>query len=343
MAKRGLAVCVLAVLAAAYCPAQRQTIQKGSGRRIDVRIVGSLTDSRELPIAGATIGLARWDAAVWQPLARTSATGAFELSVGLQVGDYKVIAAFDRFAIASGNVKVRATAGRTLKVYLRPPEYEARSDAPPDPTPPPGLLPPGSFAPPPPSLEASQAVASSDNDARPEPKPGNEELVNVFYVTNRAPTAGRPAYYSDRPFIQMKTSYGVCSVRMPPVHLPGRIERPSIWRFERVEDVDKHIVIAKRELAEGSSAFQGERRGGPYLHPWLQCRLRRCRAPNGAVVPRSEVRRRADSVQLARPGRMVAIPGGRGRSGCFRAPARRVPGTNYGGQSAADSRQYYRP
>ena len=257
MAKRGLAVCVLAVLAAAYCPAQRQTIQKGSGRRIDVRIVGSLTDSRELPIAGATIGLARWDAAVWQPLARTSATGAFELSVGLQVGDYKVIAAFDRFAIASGNVKVRATAGRTLKVYLRPPEYEARSDAPPDPTPPPGLLPPGSFAPPPPSLEASQAVASSDNDARPEPKPGNEELVNVFYVTNRAPTAGRPAYYSDRPFIQMKTSYGVCSVRMPPVHLPGRIERPSIWRFERVEDVDKHIVIAKRELAEGSSAFQG--------------------------------------------------------------------------------------
>ncbi|HUE25091.1 MAG TPA: alpha/beta hydrolase [Bryobacteraceae bacterium] len=258
MAKRGLAICLFATLAATYCPAQRQPIQEGGGRRIDVRITGSLTDSRELPIAGATIGLARWDAAVWQPLARTSATGAFEVSVALQVGDYKVIAAFGQFAIASGDVKVRATAGRTLKVYLRPSEREAQRDEAPSTTPTAGLLPAGSFAPPPPSPVASQtAVAGYHDSAGTEPKPGNDELVNVFYVTNRAPTAGRPAYYSDRPFIQMKTSYGVCSVRMPPVHLPGRIERPSIWRLERVEDVGKHIVIAKREVIEGGSAFQG--------------------------------------------------------------------------------------
>lgn len=246
------------MMAVSYCPAQTQPIQQGAGRRIDLRITGRLTDARELPIAGAAIGLARWDATVWQPLARSSATGSFELRVGLQAGAYKVIAAFGRFVIARKEVKVVNSAGRILQIYLRPSDDEARSDEPPDTTPITGLLPPGSF----PEMQGGEPVrsgvpaAGGGGGGGGGPGSANQELVNVFYITNRAPVAGVAAVYSDHPLVQMETSYGVCTVSIPPVHQPGQVERPSIFRIRKVEDVNKYIVITARELIPGEGAFQ---------------------------------------------------------------------------------------
>jgi esterase/lipase superfamily enzyme len=38
--------------------------------------------------------------------------------------------------------------------------------------------------------------------------------------------------------------YGVCEVSIPPIHVPGELESPSLWmKWEVVEDPDKHIVL----------------------------------------------------------------------------------------------------
>lgn len=38
--------------------------------------------------------------------------------------------------------------------------------------------------------------------------------------------------------------YGVCDVSIPPIHVPGELESPSLWmKWEVVEDPDKHIVL----------------------------------------------------------------------------------------------------
>jgi esterase/lipase superfamily enzyme len=240
-----------------------QAIQQGRGG-LKVRIAGQLLDFRELPLADAAIGIARWDMTVWKKVATSSPTGEFDVSVLLQPGDYRLIAAFGTYQVAAGNLQVRAPVNGTVEVKMRASAQDARSDRLPPSTPPPGLLPKGSFRPVPiiakrrrqPAGEMSREFSAPPSPPPPVPKPGTQELVNVFYVTNRTPVAGSPAHYADTATDRLTTSYGICRVSIPATHQVGNIERPSIWRFERTEDVNQHMVITARELSKDGSAFQ---------------------------------------------------------------------------------------
>jgi esterase/lipase superfamily enzyme len=68
----------------------------------------------------------------------------------------------------------------------------------------------------------------------------------------------------DGPALQLNASYGICAVSIPPTHKPGQLERPAIWRFERVENAAQDIVITNRQLLPGEEVFQGK------LHEALQ-------------------------------------------------------------------------
>ncbi len=229
--------------------AEERKIQQGSGPWLNVRVVGRLTDFEKVPIADATVGLAGFDATVWQPVTRSSATGDFELRVQLQPGDYRVIAAFGRYEVATGQCRTQAGMKPTLEVNLVAPADSAKSDQPPNTAPPVGLLPGGRF-------QKGEVHTAASSIKKTISSAGNQEFVNVFYVTNRPAVAGRPGQYLDGPVSKLKTSYGVCKVSIPPTHKIGQLERPSIWRFERVENIEEHIVITNRELIQGDVAFQ---------------------------------------------------------------------------------------
>jgi len=248
-----LLLCLL-TLAPPSCVQNPIAVQQASRPLFKVQIAGTLTDFRDAPIEGATIGLVTWDSRGWVPLAVSSRSGEYSTSVLLQSGEYRLIAALGEFELTLGGRFAVAPRDVALRVDLRVTEYRARSDQAP-PTSPQAVsqLPDGSleprFAPPPNPKPAPPAP----------PKPGAQELVSVFFVTNRAPIAGQAAHYLDRP-VETGVSYGVCSVSIPPTHKPGHVERPSIWRIERVEDVKQHIVITQRELVPGEQAFRSRLR-----------------------------------------------------------------------------------
>ncbi len=50
--------------------------------------------------------------------------------------------------------------------------------------------------------------------------------------------------------------YGICKVSIPNNHEIGKIESPSIWRFEFTEDPSKHIVIQDIDLMDKDKFFK---------------------------------------------------------------------------------------
>ena len=269
------ALCLWVVTWAAAIPALRgQNLQSPNGRQFNVRITGKLLDFHDAPIAGAAIGLAPWDKGVWQPVTQTSAAGDFDLNVRLDPGAYQVIAAFGQLKVATAQVELRRPSTTAIEVTLRASEETAQSDQPPDLVPPAGLLPQGSFPAAPPRLSGrlpsrripspAQAESGSGAPSPPPPPPPTrgleilttQEFVNVFYVTNRTPASGVPGSYIDGPVVQTNASYGVCKVSIPAVHKPGVMERPSIFRLERTEDPNRHIVIVARDVSRDQEAFE---------------------------------------------------------------------------------------
>ena len=74
-----------------------------------------------------------------------------------------------------------------------------------------------------------------------------EVFVPVHYATDRTVTGKtEPNYYygSDRGELR----YGRALVSIPDFHVMGRMERPTIWKFELSEDPKNHVVL--RALAE---------------------------------------------------------------------------------------------
>lgn len=226
---------------------QPAAIQQSGGEAFSVRIVGRLVDLEDVPIPGATIGLATWEATTWQPMSRSGADGTYDIRVRLQRGAYRLIATFGLYQIESQYFEVRSPVNSNITVNLR--ATRAKSDNLPPQIPSVGLLSQGSFPPPaPPAPPPPPAYVPQ--------RPGNQEFVNVYYVTNRSPTVGKPAHYSDVLALKPIASYGICEVSIPPTHKQGQMERPAIWRFEPVEDVRQHIVITGRQLVPGEKLFQ---------------------------------------------------------------------------------------
>ncbi|REJ82803.1 MAG: alpha/beta hydrolase [Acidobacteria bacterium] len=79
-------------------------------------------------------------------------------------------------------------------------------------------------------------------------------VVRVLFATDRAesPAAGPAARFgSDRAGL----SYGTCDVSIPRDHRMGRMESPSIWRFQFREDPAKHVVLLTVEVEERDAFF----------------------------------------------------------------------------------------
>ena len=81
---------------------------------------------------------------------------------------------------------------------------------------------------------------------------GANRIVRVFYGTSRARSDeewGGVRYTSAR---GQSLAVGFVDVSVPAIHRKGHIERPSIWRLELRENVDRHVVII--EIAEASTS-----------------------------------------------------------------------------------------
>ena len=64
--------------------------------------------------------------------------------------------------------------------------------------------------------------------------------VDVFFVTDRTPDADSRTYFGVE---RGEISYGITHVGIPPGHLMGRQEEPSLFKFESSADEHKHIKV----------------------------------------------------------------------------------------------------
>lgn len=71
--------------------------------------------------------------------------------------------------------------------------------------------------------------------ADPEPR-----QVDLFYVTNRAPDSDAERYFSSA---RGDINYGTTHISLPPGHVMGRHEEPSLLKFETGHDANKHIKL----------------------------------------------------------------------------------------------------
>jgi esterase/lipase superfamily enzyme len=80
------------------------------------------------------------------------------------------------------------------------------------------------------------------------PQPGQ---VNVFYATGRQPSMEPEVYYGTE---RADLSYGQIDVGIPARHLVGRLEQPSLLKFESTADAREHITI-QRNIPYSNEAF----------------------------------------------------------------------------------------
>ena len=65
-------------------------------------------------------------------------------------------------------------------------------------------------------------------------------LVDLFYVTDRAPDADGGLYFSGA---RGDLSYGVSQISIPPDHIMGQHEEPSLLKLEWTREENKHINV----------------------------------------------------------------------------------------------------
>jgi esterase/lipase superfamily enzyme len=82
-------------------------------------------------------------------------------------------------------------------------------------------------------LLGESARQPADVDSAPHP-------VKVFFATDREPDADSNAYYGVKRSVM---HYGVADVGIPPGHVMGRQEEPSLLKLESSADASKHIKV----------------------------------------------------------------------------------------------------
>ncbi len=78
--------------------------------------------------------------------------------------------------------------------------------------------------------------------------------VRIYYATDRARTGDTDPdnfYGGDRGELEL----GTATVSIPPHHVPGNIERPSIWTLEFSEDPARHVVLKAVTPGEREAVF----------------------------------------------------------------------------------------
>jgi esterase/lipase superfamily enzyme len=67
--------------------------------------------------------------------------------------------------------------------------------------------------------------------------------VTTYYATNRKRTTNVEPAKLYGPRFQSTFEYGRATVTIPPTHMPGNLEMPSLWKLERDADPNKHFVL----------------------------------------------------------------------------------------------------
>lgn len=101
---------------------------------------------------------------------------------------------------------------------------------------------------------AQNALSPDAGDTRANDKQGFRE-VDVFYATDRTRTGeNEPSDFYG--YGRGELEYGIVSVTIPDIHVPGAIESPSIWRLEFGPEPTKHIMVQKVDPLEPDTYFQ---------------------------------------------------------------------------------------
>jgi esterase/lipase superfamily enzyme len=74
-------------------------------------------------------------------------------------------------------------------------------------------------------------------------KPSGVVEVTTYYATNRKQTASAQPTRLYGPEVGSKLQYGRAIVTIPPSHIPGNLELPTLWKVEREADTSKHFVL----------------------------------------------------------------------------------------------------
>ena len=96
------------------------------------------------------------------------------------------------------------------------------------------------------SREASRDLAETDEGFT---------RIKLYYATDRARTGetAPSAFYGGGRADAL--DYGVLEVSVPKNHVPGEIEKPSIWTFDFREDPERHIVLQKLTAMPHDAVF----------------------------------------------------------------------------------------
>jgi esterase/lipase superfamily enzyme len=70
--------------------------------------------------------------------------------------------------------------------------------------------------------------------------PHEPREVDIFYVTDRAPDSDGDGYFSSA---RGDINFGTAHISLPPGHIMGRHEEPSLLKFETGHDANKHIKL----------------------------------------------------------------------------------------------------
>ena len=83
----------------------------------------------------------------------------------------------------------------------------------------------------------------------------DETMVQVFFATTRDVTQSK---HPERIFGAKRSEirYGTCHVSIPPNHKTGKLERPSMLRFEFRPNPDRHMVILDVNIQEPVDFFE---------------------------------------------------------------------------------------
>ena len=104
------------------------------------------------------------------------------------------------------------------------------------------------------ALAFEEAREAGARDVFGEDPENGSTKVKIWYATDRARTgSAEPAdfYGGDRGDLEL----GSAVVSIPPQHLPGKIERPSVWTLEFREDPGRHVVLQSVTPGEADAVF----------------------------------------------------------------------------------------
>jgi len=99
--------------------------------------------------------------------------------------------------------------------------------------------------------EREEAASSRDFSIDPE---GGFTTVKIYYATDRKRTGSKDPnrfYGGERGGLEL----GTATVSIPPRHMPGQIEKPSIWTLTFREDPEKHVVLSSVVPADADTVF----------------------------------------------------------------------------------------